>query len=306
MQEHRNLLIKNLNAIYFEVEESNKLVQKKLPFISCPEGCSECCTGAGLPAVTTLEWQEIEKYWFENLSEEQRLKIKSKLSYLLFNFGKIYHFLSSNIGRAPSQKEWLILSPILNGSSCPFLSETGRCEVYEVRPLVCRTFGYYFRDNKNNIEPATCKKDYKKFQENEGWEKKLDQIPLEKKVIAKINQLTVKDNLNDWEIIPIRLAKFLEINYTKPKESSLADLINPFLENLINKGLKLGYDLIEFLILNNFADSKTFVILCEQQLKDGDYEKALNTVKTAIREGKSSIELKELTKTIINKLNNKT
>ena len=84
----------------------------------CRAGCDACCRSLG--ALPSLTEPEADLLWtaIEALSAEARAQIDRRVEAL---------------GKQASR-------PIV----CPLLDDaSGRCRVYEARPLACRTYGYY-------------------------------------------------------------------------------------------------------------------------------------------------------------------
>jgi len=75
-----------------------------IPDFMCSEGCYECCKKFGVPSRTQVEDQRIREYLRAH-------------------------------GLQPGE---------VQGTTCPYLNELlpeGGCEIYPVRPLICRLYG---------------------------------------------------------------------------------------------------------------------------------------------------------------------
>lgn len=126
-----------LNCINY-VDE-NKLLDKlnnvyeSLPNGNC-SGCGNCCMES--VGINLIEFINIYNYLKDN--EELRNRCLSKVL--------DYYFL-----------EYIKKSP------CPFKDEDNRCMIYNVRPLNCRLFGHWKKDdyNKNLVNVNTKNKEYK-------------------------------------------------------------------------------------------------------------------------------------------------
>ena len=126
-----------LNCINY-VDE-NKLLDKlnnvyeSLPNGNC-SGCGNCCMES--VGINLIEFINIYNYLKDN--EELRNRCLSKVL--------DYYFL-----------EYIKKSP------CPFKDEDNRCMIYNVRPLNCRLFGHWKKDdyNKNLVNVNTRNKEYK-------------------------------------------------------------------------------------------------------------------------------------------------
>ena len=90
--------------------------QAEHPFWPCRRGCDHCCrTLSRLPMLTAPEW----------------------------------HRVSAAIDALPSSTQAAIRARTLSATTdapvmCPMLDEAlGECRVYNARPIVCRTYGFY-------------------------------------------------------------------------------------------------------------------------------------------------------------------
>lgn len=95
---------------------------KNCPYTICQKGCSDCCTDDFEVSVTEfftiLNYLQIHcnNQQIENICKLSKVKISSILS---------------------NEK-------IIAFSRCIFLNEhSNACEIYEVRPIICRKYGYY-------------------------------------------------------------------------------------------------------------------------------------------------------------------
>lgn len=126
-----------LNCIDYSKENElfNKLnkVYNSLPSGDC-SGCGNCCMES--VGINLIEFINISKYLKEN--DELRKKCLSNvLDYYFFEYIKKSH--------------------------CPFKDENNRCLIYEVRPLNCRLFGHWKKEdyNKNLLNVTKRNLDYK-------------------------------------------------------------------------------------------------------------------------------------------------
>lgn len=115
----------------------NKLnkIYSTLPSGDCT-GCGNCCMES--VGINLIEFINIFEYLKNN--EELRKKCLSKvLDYYLLEF--------------------------VQKSACPFKDENNRCLIYEVRPLNCRLFGHWRKDdyNKNLLNITQRNVDYNKI-----------------------------------------------------------------------------------------------------------------------------------------------
>ena len=126
------------------IDELNK-VYESVPNGNCT-GCGNCCMES--VGINLIEFINI--YHYLSLDEDLRKKCLSKVI--------DYYFL-----------EYVKKSP------CPFKDENNRCLIYEVRPLNCRIYGHWTKEDYNsnlenisnrNKEYASLIKDKYKFEIN--------------------------------------------------------------------------------------------------------------------------------------------
>lgn len=116
------------------IEELNK-VYKSIPNGNCT-GCGNCCMES--VGINLIEFINI--YHYLSLDEKLRKKCLSNVI--------DYYFL-----------EYVKKSP------CPFKDENNRCLIYEVRPLNCRIYGHWTKEDYNsNLENVSNRnKEYAKL-----------------------------------------------------------------------------------------------------------------------------------------------
>lgn len=97
----------SLNVLDSRIEDRCASIREKHPDWPCARGCDLCCRSLPhLPTVTRAEWERLAP----RLSEAQKVR------------------LLEPVGPAPVV--------------CPLLAD-GACTVYDVRPISCRTYGFY-------------------------------------------------------------------------------------------------------------------------------------------------------------------
>lgn len=129
----------NQNELFYKLNN----IYKSLPSGDC-KGCGNCCMES--VGINLVEFINIYNY----LNERQNLK-KKCLSRIID-----YYFLEYTEKRP-----------------CPFKDENNRCLIYEVRPLNCRLFGHWKKDDYNkNLSNVTKRNiEYKEIINNKyGFE----------------------------------------------------------------------------------------------------------------------------------------
>ena len=123
------------NKVFDELES----IYRSLPSGKC-NGCGNCCMES--VGINLVEFINIYNY----LKKNEELRKKSLAKILDYYFTEY------------TQKK-----------SCPFKDEDNRCLVYEVRPLNCRLFGHWLKEdynkNLNNIKDRN--REYKKIIKDE-------------------------------------------------------------------------------------------------------------------------------------------
>lgn len=127
----------NQRDLYYLIDFFTYLVDQAYPQIPCPTGCSHCCVDSGLPRTSSLEWRLIYAYLLRMPeSVWQRIKAQNET----FHGHQLGLFLQEQerIARPDSN----VPLPDFDCKACPFLLD-GKCSIYEVRPAICRGFGYF-------------------------------------------------------------------------------------------------------------------------------------------------------------------
>lgn len=108
-------------------------VYKSLPSGNC-NGCGNCCMES--VGINLIEFINIFEY-LKNKDELRKKCLEKVLDYYLLEY--------------------------VNKRPCPFRDENNRCLIYEVRPLNCRLFGHWKKDdyNKNLANVTKRNIDYK-------------------------------------------------------------------------------------------------------------------------------------------------
>lgn len=117
-----------------EYAKKNQLFEKlnniydTLPKGKCT-GCGNCCMES--VGINLIEFLNIFNY-LENKDELRKKSLEKIMDYYFMEF--------------------------MEKKSCPFKDENNRCEIYEVRPLNCRLFGHWKKEDYNkNLKDITEK-----------------------------------------------------------------------------------------------------------------------------------------------------
>lgn len=149
-----NSMFVKIHRIYKKIDkEILKQIKEKNLVIKCKKGCGECCISNF--DVSELEFCMIVDYLLKKNNSmqietiiERACKIKDCLSE---NYpGELERLESDSTGLTDHQAVQLMLNGEPRGEldKCIFLSDRNTCTIYDVRPLICRTYGTsYFGKN---------------------------------------------------------------------------------------------------------------------------------------------------------------
>lgn len=98
-----------LKVLDSRIDERARKTREQHPWWPCAKGCDHCCRSLPhLPTITRAEWERLEP------------------------------------ALTPAQRAQLLLPSPAAPITCPLLDrEAGICTVYAVRPIACRTYGFY-------------------------------------------------------------------------------------------------------------------------------------------------------------------
>ena len=125
MTERKRVALSLLDA---EIAARSRAIQDSFPFWPCKEGCDLCCRSLPhLPTISEAEWTRLGPA-IDALPETTRADVRRRTEE------------ASSLERARALDAD---APKLR-ITCPLLDlERGACRVYEVRPIACRTYGFY-------------------------------------------------------------------------------------------------------------------------------------------------------------------
>ena len=131
---------RTLPEMYAALEEWSAVVVEENPVLVCQDGCARCCKHqvlAGEP-----EWALIHSWMRKNLTREHRQQITGRVRQQIDDPGNpLSRWLSM---RSKSKRAFVRAVGkgfATEATRCPMLSSDNRCEIYPVRPFVCRAYG---------------------------------------------------------------------------------------------------------------------------------------------------------------------
>ena len=120
-----------IHAIYQLVDQlSAQALQEQGIQLACHKGCCFCCHQ--LITCTPMEWRAIRVY-FPTLSFRPKYWLRRRLPGLQREWLEYHQQKGKPAVQNPIEvhDHWL-------GKPCPFLNHWGECDIYPVRPIVCR------------------------------------------------------------------------------------------------------------------------------------------------------------------------
>lgn len=127
-----SILISEISRIYRSIDR--KIIRfQHAASLTCPEGCGACCDTQHIEATLLETLPLAEAVFNDGMEEAIIIAIENKISQKDFSC-VLYHPDMEHAGN-------------------------GRCTYYQVRPLICRLFGFAARKNRQGEkEFSTCKR----------------------------------------------------------------------------------------------------------------------------------------------------
>ncbi len=126
-------------------------VESEFDCVHCVPGCSECCSQ--LPLVTFDEWRLILDWMQDNLTAGGRARVVRNAEALLTEGESVLpSWMRLGEVDLESPEAVDVVGEMFDNESttCPFLFD-GRCSIYPVRPLVCRSYGRMMRTEDDSL-----------------------------------------------------------------------------------------------------------------------------------------------------------
>lgn len=117
----------------------------------CPKGCAECCKDFFL--ITEREYLYIAVYLLNHKTEDEIINYTKKASKIEKDFYALYPELQFKFKSTMTYIDYIKFYTFVASQnrvsidSCIFLNRKGKCDIYPVRPLVCRTYGNFLFSN---------------------------------------------------------------------------------------------------------------------------------------------------------------
>lgn len=154
--------------LYDLVDLLGDVVEERHACMRCDEGCSDCC--AQLPVVTFQEWVILHGWILANMPLQERQEVVRRCEELIGDdLTALPRWLALNDVDLESEKGRDYVDGIFSNETtpCPMLV-SGRCSVYPVRPLICRSYGRMMRTEDDALYCQRIVDKLKPYQESQG------------------------------------------------------------------------------------------------------------------------------------------
>lgn len=124
-------------------------------WLKCQPGCSQCCVG-----VFPIRWQDADRLRdglvaLSKTDPERADRVRARTYASLRKLDPWFPGDVTTGVLGKSYEEAILFEEFANDEPCPVLDlEHGTCDLYESRPILCRTFGPPMRTEEENL--ATC------------------------------------------------------------------------------------------------------------------------------------------------------
>ena len=129
-----------LQELYDVMEGWSELVVKENPLLECQPGCARCCMHQVM--VGEREWEIIHTWMRSNLTKQQRQQVVRRVREQIAQRGNpLQRWLAMRSKHPRAFVRAVGQGFRTEATHCPFLDDQNRCDVYPVRPFVCRAYG---------------------------------------------------------------------------------------------------------------------------------------------------------------------
>ena len=128
-------------------------------WLKCRPGCSQCCVGA-----FPIGWQDADRLRngltaLHEVDPERAARVRARTASALTRLDPWFPGDVATGVLGESYEEVILFEEFANNEPCPALDvshgpDHGTCDLYESRPILCRTFGPPMRTDEGNL--ATC------------------------------------------------------------------------------------------------------------------------------------------------------
>lgn len=124
-------------------------------WLACRPGCSQCCVG-----VFPIGWQDADRLRAGLIAlaaadPERAARVRERTASALVRLDPWFPGDVASGVLGESYEDAILFEEFANNEPCPALDlDHGTCDLYETRPILCRTFGPPMRTEEGNL--ATC------------------------------------------------------------------------------------------------------------------------------------------------------
>ncbi|NYF81083.1 YkgJ family cysteine cluster protein [Granulicella arctica] len=124
-------------------------------WLACRPGCSQCCVG-----VFPIGWQDADRLRdgliaLGESDPERAARVRARTTEALTRLDPWFPGDVATGVLGESYEAAILFEEFANNEPCPALDlDHGTCDLYETRPVLCRTFGPPMRTEEGNL--ATC------------------------------------------------------------------------------------------------------------------------------------------------------
>jgi Fe-S-cluster containining protein len=124
-------------------------------WLKCRPGCSQCCVG-----VFPIRWQDADRLRdglvaLGEADPDRAARVRARVASALQRLDPWFPGDVATGVLGESYEEAILFEEFANDEPCPALDlDHGTCDLYEHRPVLCRTFGPPMRTEEGNL--ATC------------------------------------------------------------------------------------------------------------------------------------------------------
>jgi Fe-S-cluster containining protein len=129
--------------------------QRSGAHLVCRPGCSQCCVG-----VFPIAWQDADRlstalHELQEIDPDKAARIADRVQRSLARIDPWFPGDRATGILGEDYEAAILFEEFANDEPCPVLDlEQGTCDLYEHRPILCRTFGPPMRTPEQNL--ATC------------------------------------------------------------------------------------------------------------------------------------------------------
>ena len=145
----------NIDLVQIVAVAMEDAARRSGDWLKCRPGCSQCCVG-----VFPIGWQDADRIragliLLSHSDPERAERVRRRTASALTRLDPWFPGNVTTGVLGESYEEAILFEEFANNEPCPALDlDHGTCDLYESRPILCRTFGPPMRTEEGNL--ATC------------------------------------------------------------------------------------------------------------------------------------------------------